>query len=122
MLNHVMVGSNNIAKSKEFYDAVLGVLGARPAMEHTNSTGQKRLFFFHNGSTFAISEPINGQPPSSANGSTIGFACNSPRIGSRISRCSHFKWRKKYRGRSRAQGRQRPWGPIFVLFLRSRWP
>ena len=78
MLNHVMVGSNNIAKSKEFYDAVLGVLGARPAMEHTNSTGQKRLFYFHNGSTFAISEPINGQPPSSANGSTIGFACDSP--------------------------------------------
>ena len=49
-----------------------------PAMEHTNSTGQKRLFYLHNGSTFAISEPINGQPPSSANGSTIGFACNSP--------------------------------------------
>ena len=74
MLNHVMVGSNNIAKSKEFYDAVLGVLGAGSAMEHTNSSGQKRLFYLHNGSTFAISEPINGQAASSANGSTIGFA------------------------------------------------
>ena len=45
MLNHVMVGSSNIAKSKEFYDAVLGVLGAGSAMEHTNSSGQKRLFY-----------------------------------------------------------------------------
>ncbi|HBC24849.1 MAG TPA: glyoxalase, partial [Pseudomonas sp.] len=28
MLNHVMVGSNDIERSKRFYDAVLGVLGA----------------------------------------------------------------------------------------------
>ncbi len=28
MLNHVMVGSNDIERSKQFYDAVLGVLGA----------------------------------------------------------------------------------------------
>ena len=28
MLNHVVVGSNDIERSKHFYDAVLGVLGA----------------------------------------------------------------------------------------------
>ena len=78
MLNHVMIGANDIQKTKAFYDAVLGVLGAGPAMEHVNDTGHTRLFYIHDGSTFSISEPINGQPASVANGSTIGFVCSSP--------------------------------------------
>jgi len=78
MLNHVMIGSNDIAKTKQFYSAVLGVLGAPEPMEHVNDTGQTRLFYIHNGSTFSISEPINGEPVSVANGSTIGFLCDSP--------------------------------------------
>ena len=63
MLNHTMIGSNDIQRTKTFYDAVLGVLGAGPAMEHVNDTGQTRLFYIHDGSTFGISEPINGEPP-----------------------------------------------------------
>ena len=78
MLNHVMIGASDIDKTKSFYDAVLGVLGAGAAMEHINDTGQKRLFYIHDGSTFSVSEPINGEPPTVANGSTIGFICNSP--------------------------------------------
>ena len=78
MLNHVMIGANDIQKTKQFYDAVLGVLGAGPAMEHVNDTGQTRLFYAHNGSTFSVSEPINGQAATVANGSTIGFICDSP--------------------------------------------
>lgn len=34
MLNHVMVGLNDIERSKRFYDAVLGVLGAGEPMLH----------------------------------------------------------------------------------------
>ena len=78
MLNHVMIGTNDIKKTKQFYDAVLGVLGAAPAMEHVNDTGHTRLFYAHNGSTFSVSEPINGESASVANGSTIGFVCDSP--------------------------------------------
>ncbi|QFT76737.1 VOC family protein [Erythrobacter sp. THAF29] len=78
MLNHVMIGSNDIERSKKFYNAVLGVLGAGEPMEHVNDTGQTRLFYIHNGSTFSVSEPINGKPATVANGSTIGFVCNSP--------------------------------------------
>ena len=40
MFNHVMIGANDIEKTKEFYNAVLGVLGAGAPMEHTNDTGQ----------------------------------------------------------------------------------
>lgn len=78
MLNHVMIGTNDIKKTKQFYDAVLGVLGAAPAMEHVNDTGHTRLFYAHDGSTFSVSEPINGESASVANGSTIGFVCDSP--------------------------------------------
>ena len=77
MLNHTMIGSNDIQRTKKFYDAVLSVLGAGPAMEHVNDTGQTRLFYIHDGSTFGISEPINGEPATVANGATIGFICNS---------------------------------------------
>ena len=78
MLNHVMIGSNDIEKTKKFYNSVLSVLGAGDAMEHVNETGQTRLFYIHDGSTFSISEPVNGEPVSIANGSTIGFVCDSP--------------------------------------------
>jgi catechol 2,3-dioxygenase-like lactoylglutathione lyase family enzyme len=78
MLNHVMIGSNDIEKTKNFYNAVLGVLGAGDPMEHVNETGHTRLFYIHDGSTFSISEPVNGEPVSIANGSTIGFVCDSP--------------------------------------------
>ena len=78
MLNHVMIGSGDIQRSKTFYTAVLGVLGAGEPMEHVNDTGQTRLFYMHDGSTFSVSEPINGKPVEPSNGSTIGFVCNSP--------------------------------------------
>jgi catechol 2,3-dioxygenase-like lactoylglutathione lyase family enzyme len=78
MLNHVMIGSSDIQKTKRFYNAVLAVLGAREPIEHINDTGQTRLFYIHDGSTFSVSEPINGEPVTVANGSTIGFACHSP--------------------------------------------
>lgn len=78
MFSHIMLGSSNIERSKTFYDAVLGVLGAGQPMRNQNATGQTRLFYRHDGSTFCLSEPINGEPVTCANGGTIGFKCNSP--------------------------------------------
>ncbi|MEM9602619.1 MAG: VOC family protein [Pseudomonadota bacterium] len=78
MLSHVMIGSSDIERSRAFYNAVLGVLGAPEPIENVNTTGQTRLFYRHNSSTFCVTQPINGEPASVANGSTIGFACDSP--------------------------------------------
>ena len=78
MLNHVMIGSNDIQKSKSFYDAVLGVLGAPGGMENVADSGHTRLFYIHDGSTFSVSEPINDAAATAGNGSTVGFICNSP--------------------------------------------
>lgn len=78
MFSHVMVGSNDIERSKRFYDAVLGVLGAGEPVRNQSKTGHMRLFYRHDGSSFCVSEPINGETASYANGGTIGFRCDSP--------------------------------------------
>lgn len=78
MFSHVMVGSNDIDRSKRFYDAVLATLGAGEPLRNVAGTGHTRLFYRHDGSTFCVTEPINGEPATSANGGTIGFKCHSP--------------------------------------------
>jgi catechol 2,3-dioxygenase-like lactoylglutathione lyase family enzyme len=78
MFSHIMVGSNDIERAKRFYDAVLGVLGAGEPLQNQAKTGHVRLFYRHDGQTFCVSEPINGEPATFANGGTIGFKCNSP--------------------------------------------
>jgi catechol 2,3-dioxygenase-like lactoylglutathione lyase family enzyme len=79
MFNHIMVGSNDIERSKIFYDAVLGTLGfTGQAMRNVAPSGHTRLFYMHNGGTFCVSEPINGEPATCANGGTIGFKCDTP--------------------------------------------
>jgi catechol 2,3-dioxygenase-like lactoylglutathione lyase family enzyme len=77
MINHVMVGSNDIERSKRFYDAVLGTLGAGEPLRHVAKSGHTRLFYRHNGSTFCVTQPINGEAATPANGGTIGFKCSS---------------------------------------------
>ncbi|WP_419896033.1 VOC family protein [Roseomonas sp. USHLN139] len=78
MLNHVMVGSNDIERSKRFYDAVLGTLGAGEPVRNTAASGHQRLFYRHAGSSFGVSQPIDNAPATAGNGSTIGFKCDSP--------------------------------------------
>lgn len=74
MYSHMMVGSNDIARSKSFYDALFGAVGGKPGI--TDEKG--RLIYMHNGGIFLVTPPINGEPACHANGGTIGFAMNSP--------------------------------------------
>ena len=78
MFSHVMVGSNDIERAKHFYDAVLSVLGAGEPVRNQANTGHTRLFYRHDGVSFCVSEPINGEAATFANGGTIGFKCSSP--------------------------------------------
>lgn len=78
MFNHVLIGSNDIERSKRFYDAVLGTLGVNEAICNKNDSGHSRVFYRHDGNLFGITEPINGDEATFANGGTIGFKCNSP--------------------------------------------
>lgn len=78
MFSHIMVGSKDIERSKRFYDAVLGTLGAGEPFRNNAPSGHTRLFYRHDGSSFCVSEPINGEEATFANGGTIGFKCSSP--------------------------------------------
>ena len=81
MFSHIMVGANDIEKSKVFYDNVLGVLGAKPGLMVPNLTGQTRYFYFLDGMTFCISEPIDGEQATVGNGSTVGFNIENEALG-----------------------------------------
>jgi len=78
MFNHIMVGTNDINRSERFYNAVLGTLGAGAPIRNQAVSGHTRLFYRHEGNSFCVSEPINGEQASAANGATIGFKCSSP--------------------------------------------
>ena len=74
MFSHIMVGADDVAASKAFYDAILGALGL-PA----GTTDDKgRVFYMTKTGVFAITKPLNGNAASGANGGTIGFAASSP--------------------------------------------
>jgi catechol 2,3-dioxygenase-like lactoylglutathione lyase family enzyme len=72
MFNHVMVGTNDIDESVRFYDAILGALGFAPGVKDS----EVRCTYRGNGGVFMIKTPINGEPATNGNGSTIGFAAN----------------------------------------------
>ncbi|HLS82726.1 MAG TPA: VOC family protein [Steroidobacter sp.] len=78
MFSHVMVGSNDIERSRRFYNAVLGVLGTKEPLLNKSASGHTRLFYRHAGNTFCVTEPINGEAATFGNGATIGFSCSSP--------------------------------------------
>jgi catechol 2,3-dioxygenase-like lactoylglutathione lyase family enzyme len=70
MFSHVMVGSNDIDRSKKFYDALFGAVGGKPGVQDAKG----RLIYAHNGGLLMVSKPIDGKSATHANGGTIGFA------------------------------------------------
>src|SRR5437867_4193111 len=74
MFSHIMVGSNDIARSKKFYDAVFVAMGGQAGVEDARG----RLAYTHNGGRFMVSKPIDGKPATHANGGTIGFTMSGP--------------------------------------------
>ncbi len=74
MYSHMMVGSNDIARSKKFYDGIFGAVGGRPGIQDEHG----RLIYMHDGGLFIVTPPINGEPATHANGGTIGFAMAGP--------------------------------------------
>ncbi|WP_310497121.1 VOC family protein [Sandarakinorhabdus sp.] len=76
MFSHIMIGANDLAASKTFYDATLGAMGIAPGFQDDKG----RVFWITPSGIFAISRPINGEPACHGNGSTIGFAASSAAV------------------------------------------
>jgi catechol 2,3-dioxygenase-like lactoylglutathione lyase family enzyme len=72
MFTHVFLGAKDIEASRQFYDAALGALGHAPG-----AGGGTRYVYRTSTGTFGINTPINGEPATFGNGSTLGFAAKS---------------------------------------------
>ncbi len=74
MFSHIMIGSNDIARSKTFYDALFVAMGGKPGVQDQKG----RLIYAHRGGRLMVTKPIDGEPATHANGGTIGFVVDSP--------------------------------------------
>ncbi len=74
MFSHIMVGADDVAAAKTFYDATFGALGIAPGFVDDKG----RAVYMTPTGIFIVSKPINGEPACFANGGTIGFAMASP--------------------------------------------
>ena len=69
MFSHMMVGSNDMPRSKTFYDAIFQAMGGRPGREDDKG----RLVYLHDGGIFLVTKPLDGAPATAGNGCTVGF-------------------------------------------------
>jgi catechol 2,3-dioxygenase-like lactoylglutathione lyase family enzyme len=70
MFSHVMVGSNDLERSRKFYDALFG--------KSARTDDKGRLSYGRRGAIFMVSKPIDGEAATSGNGSTVGFLFDTP--------------------------------------------
>jgi catechol 2,3-dioxygenase-like lactoylglutathione lyase family enzyme len=74
MIGYVTLGTNDFERSKTFYDAVLGELGAKRTMT------MDRIQGYGNGSSpvmFAVCKPYDEKPATVGNGTMISLAAPS---------------------------------------------
>ena len=69
MIGHVTVGTNDLARAGEFYDAVLATLGRERGETHPDfiSYGER------SGSRFFVMRPFDGNPATVGNGVHVAF-------------------------------------------------
>lgn len=71
MFNHVFLGTNDIDKSRGFYDKVMGALGlgGHPLPHGTVYPSEQ--------GSLIVAKPANGEAASVSNGHTLGFKAKS---------------------------------------------
>lgn len=74
MFSHLTLGSNDLARSKTFYDALFSATGG-PSGQHDP---KGRVVYLHRDAMLILTPPLDGQPACGANGGTVGFAADSP--------------------------------------------
>jgi len=73
VFTHVVVGTNDLAKSRRFYDATLSPLG----LKNMGMMGDHGHLYGKDAPAFLTTRPRDGKPACSANGGTIGFSASS---------------------------------------------
>lgn len=73
VMSHVSIGTNDFARARAFYDAVLATLQIPRVMEHGESAAYGRAF-----PEFWVGRPHDGGRAAPGNGSHFSFLANSP--------------------------------------------
>ena len=89
MFSHVMIGSNDTARSKKFYDALFAAMGAGPGVEDARG----RLVYSHNGGRFMVTKPIDGKPATVLNGGIYRLFNEGRGAGRSMAQSRHREWR-----------------------------
>lgn len=74
MFSHIVIGTHDIAVAKKFYDAALGAMGVP---EGVANEAKQRVYYRTPTGTLIVAKPIDGEPATAGNGSTLGFKCDS---------------------------------------------
>jgi catechol 2,3-dioxygenase-like lactoylglutathione lyase family enzyme len=69
MFTHLFIGSNDVERSRKFYDAVMKVLGYGNILP----SDAPRLIYAGPTGTLVVGPPLNGEAATISNGATIGF-------------------------------------------------
>ena len=113
MFSHVMVGSNDLDRSKTFYDALFSAMGGKPGRVDPKG----RLSYQHKGAALMVSKPIDGQPACHANGGTIGFAMDG------VDQVEAWHNAGRSNGGTAIEDppgpRQGSFGPLYLAYLRD---
>src|ERR1700756_5074743 len=73
IFTHVTVGTNDLAKARAFYDAVLAPLGYK----RLKDLGDRGSIWGEKAEEFFVLTPADGRPATYANGGTISFVAPS---------------------------------------------
>ena len=74
MFSHIVLGANDIAAAKKFYDAIFTALGHG---EGAVLVEGEKLLYTGGAGMLMITKPLNGEPATYANGGTIGLVAPS---------------------------------------------
>lgn len=72
IFTHVVIGTNDLERARNFYDEVLGTLGIKRVMNLDAAS-----LWGTDAPAFMVTRPGNGLPATYANGGTISFAAPS---------------------------------------------
>ena len=71
MINHTFLGTNDIEKSRAFYDATMGVLG------HQGNALPHGTVYASADGTVIVAKPANGESATVSNGATLGLKAST---------------------------------------------
>src|SRR5215203_4279555 len=96
MFSHVMVGSNDIERSKTFYGALFAAIGGKPGRVDPKG----RLSYLHKGAAFWCRSRSTGRRPAAPMAARLGFPGRAG-TGRGLAQGRDGEWRRHVRGPAR---------------------